>query len=193
MACHRNPLPSQQYLKECFEIDVERGHLFWRRRPASHFKDNPVRSAINRAKIWNGRFAGKPVNPIGTDRGYVNVAINGVDYRAHRVIWKMVYGYDPVGTDHLDGNRANNALANLREADQSINAKNNRMRSDNNSGKTGVHFDKSRKKWLASVNIGGRAKHLGRFTTFDQAASARDLAASQNGYTSRHGLPEVRL
>ena len=74
--------------------------------------------------------------------GYVKIGINGFYYYAHRLDWLNTYGCFPKGEkwqiDHIDGDRSNNRIENLKTVDHSENGKNQKMFSTNTSGATGV-------------------------------------------------------
>lgn len=75
----------------------------------------------------HGQFRRAKNNKIlrGSQReGYIRIAIKGQFYSAHRLVFEAFHGYCPECIDHIDGNRANNAIWNLREANQSENMKN---------------------------------------------------------------------
>ena len=75
--------------------------------------------------------------------------------------------------DHANGNKLDNRRANLRICNQQENSRNKTKRSDNKSGVTGVHFCKTRKKWVAQINTGERVLLLGRFLDFETAVQKR--------------------
>lgn len=115
--------------------------------------------------------------------GYICVNVLGQSILAHRLIWAIVTGRDPgVTIDHIDGDRANNRWANLREATRSQNAMNRRVRSDNTSGATGVCWHAATRQWAASIGSGKTRVHLGLFDDIVSAKRAYRAAASQ-----RHG------
>ena len=87
--------------------------------------------------------------------------INSKPYKAHRVIWKMVYGSDPHYIDHINGDRTDNRISNLRSVTKAQNNRNKRLRSDNKSGVTGVHWYNPRNKWRVDVRYNGKTKHIG--------------------------------
>lgn len=106
--------------------------------------------------------------------GYVTFSVDGVKYGAHRLAWFYTYGYWPKELDHIDGNRANNRLSNLRECTRSENNQNHRkLRSDNTSGVRGVSWDGLRGLWGARITLDGKTTQIGRFLNFDDAVSAR--------------------
>ena len=131
-------------------------------RDALHY--NPETGALTWVKPSGRRV--RPGTEAGNDRpdGYREVRVCGQRFLVHRLIWLMHYGVMPVDQiDHINGNRSDNRICNLREADVSRNSMNSKRRSDNSSGIKGVSFDKSRSKWAAYININGRRKAIGRF------------------------------
>lgn len=102
--------------------------------------------------------------------GYRVVNVNGKQYRAHRMIWTMLVGEIPEGydIDHIDGNRANNHISNLRLATRVENGRNARKRCDNTSGTKGVSFDKLSGKWRVQIRKDGKNTSA-LFETKDEA------------------------
>jgi len=135
----------------------------------------------------SGRHSGSIAGGINAD-GYVQIYVHGKLYYAHRLAWLYVYGEWPSGQlDHVDGNRINNAIANLRIASQAENMKNTALRSDNKSGVTGVCRPKTSDKWLAQIEVEGKNIFLGRFSDFESAVNARKSAERQYGFHQNHG------
>jgi hypothetical protein len=99
------------------------------------------------------------------NRGYLQIKVDGKIVLSHRLAWLAVYGEFPAGEiDHIDGDRSNNAIANLRVVTRSINMQNlHGPRRDNNSGFLGVSWDGLKKKWLATIQLDGKQHFLGRF------------------------------
>lgn len=124
-----------------------------------------------------------------TDRkGYRKMMINGKEYYIHRLVWLYCHGIFPrFETDHIDGNRTNNRISNLRDVTKSENQKNRKLRSDNKSGCNGVYYDEKKGKYQASISLEGRSVLLGTFKTLEEAAQARELANVQLGYSVNHG------
>ena len=74
--------------------------------------------------------------------GYLAVSINGRTTMAHRVIWMYHHGYLPKMIDHIDGNKLNNDIKNLRIANASQNQHNRRINKDNKTGVKGMCIQK---------------------------------------------------
>jgi hypothetical protein len=88
-------------------------------------------------------------------------------YAAHRIAWMLVHGQDPgeLQLDHINGNRSDNRLANLRLVTNQTNA-------FNRPDATGVSFHKATNKWHARIGVEGRQIHLGLYESFDDARQA---------------------
>lgn len=117
--------------------------------------------------------------------GHLRVGILGKKYPVHRVIWSLLKNEDPypLQIDHIDGNRANNRIENLRKVTNTVNSQNAKKRVDNTSGYPGVGYSKQNKKWR--VRIG--AKHLGYFSSKVEAIKARKKAEKVCKYHPNHG------
>lgn len=155
-----------------FTYDPETGNLVWKERPTSHFNGSQRNDCLR----WNARYAGKIAG--GLNHGYWATKVNFVLYRNHRIIWEMVNGPIPKGLhiDHINGVKSDNRITNLRLATPSQNAINKPMYASNTSGKTGVSFCNTRKKWLASIVYSGSNRHLGYFSDISDAIRAREAA-----------------
>lgn len=116
----------------------------------------------------------KPGDRAGTVNtyGYVVISIGGVKHRAHRLAWLFMTGNWPTEQiDHINGVRADNRFANLRDVGHEINV-HNRRRANRNS-KTGVlGVTPYKGKFAANIYVGGRHKRLGRFATVEAAYAA---------------------
>jgi len=117
------------------------------------------------------RAAGAPAG--ATDAyGYTVIRIDKRLYKAHQLAWLYQYGYFPDGNlDHIDRNKANNAIDNLRIVNQSENMQ-NQTRS------RGVYLDKARNKWCARLKVNYKNIFLGRFDLYEDALSAYAAAAA---------------
>lgn len=132
------------------------------------------------------RFKGGHTRAAGTRKshdGYTKIGFNGQEYPAHRLIWWVVYGELPRGfIDHVNGDKSDNRLCNLRLATDAENKRNVGKRTHNTSGFKGVTWDKANNKWLAHATLNGKGHHLGRFASAEEAANAyRDFAKKHHG------------
>jgi hypothetical protein len=110
--------------------------------------------------------------------GYKSILVDGHRYGAHRLAFLYVKGKFPKSLiDHADGDPANNAWSNLREATHSLNSANARRSRNNTSGFKGVYWHTHDKMWLAVIKVNRRAIYLGSFDTPDEAHSAYMAAA----------------
>jgi len=106
--------------------------------------------------------------------GYVQVGYRKKMYKAHRLIWALVYGCFPDGhIDHINGSRADNRLANLRAATHQQNVHNRKKPAKTNqSGYLGVCWNARASKWQAGIHVGSRSVYLGVFGTPEEAHAA---------------------
>jgi hypothetical protein len=135
---------------------------------------------------WDATYAGKEALTGRVD-GYKRGKLLEVSVRAHRVVWAWVYGYWPLNIDHINGDRTDNRLANLREVTVRQNAQNMKRYENNKSGYTGVIWMKRAERWRATIKILGRNKHLGSFRNIEDAIAARKQAEEALGFHPNHG------
>lgn len=110
--------------------------------------------------------------------GYRQIQIAGTMCRASRLAWLYVHGeWPPDQIDHINGNRADDRIANLRLADQSQNNANRRAPRTNTSGLKGVSFIPQSGKWQAHIQWRRAQKNLGSFPTAEEAHAAYVAAA----------------
>ena len=98
-----------------------------------------------------------------SDCGYIGIGIDGRQYKAHRIIYFYHNGYLPSSIDHIDGNRSNNKIENLRSATTSQNAMNQKISTKNTSGVKGVHWHKRDKKWVVQLKVDSKRHSFGYF------------------------------
>jgi hypothetical protein len=138
-----------------------------------------------------GRRAGKVAGSnttIGGKPHYNIIGFQGKSYLSHRVAWLLFYKEWPDDQiDHINGNKQDNRIRNLRCVSQSENMKNIAISQRNTSGCLGVTWDTSRGKWKASIYTKGMHVNLGRFDNFSEAVFARKEAASRFGFHKNHG------
>ncbi|MFP8821078.1 HNH endonuclease [Enterobacter cloacae] len=113
-------------------------------------------------------------------QGYVRIVINKKSYYAHRLAWLFVHGYMPDIIDHIDGDKANNRISNLRACTKSQNALNRKACKKSLSGIKGVTFHKPSGKWLAHGFINNKRVHIGTFDCVESASKARQEFARKH-------------
>lgn len=140
---------------------------------------------VARKKCSVGDVAGSYSDP----RGYVAVKINYRRYWAHRVCWLLAKGNWPAHQiDHINRDKSDNRLTNLRECTPSENLQNLPRKANNTSGHTGVSFHKQSGKWRAIIVAKGKRFDIGSFATREQAISARIAAKVQHHPFNPNGL-----
>lgn len=105
-------------------------------------------------------------------RGYLKIRIDGVEYLAHRIAWLLIHGAWPNQIDHVNRNKSDNRIENLRDVNGSNNQWNKAVSSKNSTGTKGVCFDRKRGKWMALVSANGKRINLGRFDDESSAVAA---------------------
>jgi hypothetical protein len=103
--------------------------------------------------------------------GYIGIYLNKKYLFAHRIIWEIFNGAIPKGLviDHINGNRSDNRIENLRICTFQQNHFNRGKQSNNKSGFKGVSWHKQKQKWVAQIKIDGRNKFLGYFVDPEKA------------------------
>lgn len=102
--------------------------------------------------------------------GYINVYFSGKTYRLNRLVWIYFNGDTKAEIDHIDGDRLNNSIENLREATRTENNINRTLHSDNKTGYKGVVEYEG--KFVAYTKVAGKTKNIGTFETAKLASEA---------------------
>lgn len=142
-------------LRDFLDFDHESGLFVWRKKPSI------------------GVNAGDSAGCV-TKHGYISIRVKGVSYQAHRLAWLHHYGEWPEHEiDHINGNKADNRIANLRDVSRKENCENQlRPQRHNNSGFLGVSWAKNEKKWKAQINHHGKKMAIGYFDSPEKAHDA---------------------
>ncbi len=125
-------------------------------------------------KIDRGNFkAGKQAGTLH-HLGYINIIIDWKSYGAHRLAWLYINGYFPENQiDHINRDKTDNRIKNLREATCQCNNRNRDIQKNNKTGIVGVHWSKTSRKYRAEIKINRKTIHLGYFKILKEATQAR--------------------
>lgn len=187
----RMAVPTQARVLQYFNYDPETGNLIVLERPRSEF-GSAARYSTHLKRV--GKPSGGP-----NAEGYIKVAIDGDYYSAHRIAWLISYGewieYPAFEIDHINGDRSDNRLANLRKVTKGQNQRNAGGRVNNTSGVHGVNWKPRYNsqpgdgRWQARIWNGPRHVYLGEFRTLHEAAIARKAAERALGFTGTDRKP----
>jgi hypothetical protein len=140
---------------------------------------------MRKKRVEAGRVAGViKRGPHSQGGGYRIICIDQKQYRAHHLVWVWVYGEWPsVEIDHINGNRDDNRIENLRLATASQNRTNKVIQSNNKSGFKWVYKCSQTGKWRAEINSntdGSRKRlHQSLHSTPEEAYDAACAAAKK--------------
>lgn len=143
---------TNERLKELVSYDKETGNFF---------------RLVAVANIKTGLVIAKPAK-----NGYVRMHIDGHLYYLHRLAWFYENNEWPVAIDHIDGNKINNKLCNLRAATCGENLQNISTKTKAISGFKGAYFHPKAKNWQAKIMLNGKTKSLGYYKTPEEAHEA---------------------
>lgn len=168
-------------LRRILSYDAETGVLTWKERTEAEDARKGRRTTFNK------QFAGKEAFTAKSG-GYRVGRMFDVLYKAHRVAWAIHHAKWPDGSiDHINGDKSDNRIVNLRIVDASGNAKNSKMFSHNTSGYIGVGWYKAYGKWEAHIQNEKKRIFLGYFDSIDDAVAARKKAERDMGFHENHG------
>lgn len=160
---------TQEYIKEILEYNRETGQFSWLIPVKKKSKDG---------------YAGK----VERVSGYRRIGINGKYYAAHRLAWLYIYGDWPDGViDHLNQDKLDNRIENLRSVTVAQNGRNCKMAKNNTSGITGVDWHRSSGKWRVRACQDSRRTNLGFYDNIFDAAAAAISARNSMDFHENHG------
>jgi hypothetical protein len=153
---------TQQRLLEVLGYDPETGEFQWRNHPSMH---NRKAGSVQ----WGPRNKGG---------GYIRIMIDGKIHHGHRLAWLYVHGHWPRDQiDHIDGDRANNRITNLRDVTPSQNRMNTPRKSKYGRGVRFRNDGARPKPWHACIHKDYKRISLGDYHTQEEAAAAYEAAA----------------
>jgi hypothetical protein len=156
---------TQARLMEVLDCDPETGIFTWQIQPGSR-----------------SDMVGKRAGYNGPGR-YRSITVDGVGYLEHRLLWLYVHGKFPADQlDHINMNKSDNRIENLREATNSQNQRNRKSRkgSDGWGRLKGAQWNHRDKRWVAQAALdNGKTTYLGSFDTEAEAHAAYCEAAKK--------------
>ena len=165
----RLELPPADYLRDVFDYDPETGIL--------------IRKRTNSRRPVVGKRAGYLHSS-----GYRFIKLDSTSYHEHRIIYALHHGElsPDHEVDHINGNPADNRIANLRLTDRVGNCQNQKVQHNNTSGCRGIHYDKrTGGKWRVRISYHGKRILIGDYRSLDDAIAARKQAEVDYNYLTR--------
>jgi hypothetical protein len=148
-----------EQVRQALSYDPETGVFTWLR-------------TVKDRKTRGGHHYSHPAKP--NEKGYIRISIEGKRYMAHRLAWLYVHGEWPKDDiDHINGNRSDNRIANLRDIPHKQNSQNRRRANvTSKTGLLGINPGWGGKKWVATIKVDGRTVSLGTYETPEAAHQA---------------------
>jgi hypothetical protein len=158
-------------VRELLTCTPDEGRLIWKPRA------NPSPSN------WNHRWAGQEAGWLDPSTGYRKLEIDGRVYPLHRVVFLWCKGWLPQrDIDHIDGDKTNCAIGNLRPATKTQNSQNRRPPVKRSDAPPGCSWVPARQKWMVYVTSEGKRQFIGRYADREVAAQAYcDAVAALHG------------
>ena len=154
------------------KFELKNGSLYWR---------------SNRKAALVGQRAGAD-----HVKGYRQIYYDGKYFLEHQLIWAMKYGYFPKQLDHINSNKQDNRIENLREATNSQNQKNTKTRITSKSGVKNVKWILHMKKWQVRLRVNKTPKIVGYFDDLELAELVAIEARNKfHGKYSNHKIKEL--
>lgn len=157
----RKPLPSQESLKERF--DYVDGWLVYRVSAGTRAKKGSRLGSLAKSERGN----------------YLAATMNGERFYVHRLIWKWHHNTEPDFIDHINRDRTDNRIENLRESDARLNNWNTKR--SVRSGLPPCVSVYAHGGYRVVIGFGKTYKYFGIFDTVDEAIIARDTALANYG------------
>lgn len=154
-------------LRSLFRYDSTAGRIFWRERDRN--------------------LTGVEAGGVDARNGYRRIRIGKRLVLAHRIAVAMSTGQWPDEVDHINGDRDDNRLCNLRKVTRAENMGNKSRYRNNKSGCAGVYWHAQHGKWCAAIQRNGKRRTVGLYLDLNEAIRARRLAEKELGFHENHG------
>lgn len=161
---------TQVLLKEYLDYSPTTGELIWIKKPS---------------KRANLRSRAGSLIP---KTGYRSITLFGKSYPEHHVVWLWYHGYwSAQQLDHIDHNRSNNAISNLREVTIQENAMNRTRRKNTRTDEAGIWFNRRSQRYVAEITRQGKKVYQASFIDVEDAIIQRKLKLVELGFHENHG------
>ena len=159
---------------ELFHYEPSSGKLFWKKKTAQRIKVGGEAGCVHKST------------------GYIQIRVDNKLYTLHRIAILLATGvYDKtVQVDHINHDRSDNRLENLRVVSRAENMRNKSKQNTNKTGITGViliYTPKGTKRYMANIVYNNKPIFLGNYDTLEEAAAARKAAEIKYGFHENHG------
>jgi hypothetical protein len=142
-------------VKDFFSYEKSTGKLFWK------------------VKRSHNALIGEEAGCVEKRHGYRVIRVLNHRYKAHRIVWLYVYGKWPSGIiDHINRNKTDNRVENLRDTTTQINNLNKGLSKASKTGIKNITWHTRDNRYRAAFTINGKQKHLGYFKSIEEAMSA---------------------
>jgi len=180
----KQALPCPTVLRLLLRYEPETGKLFWKPRARCWFKSKRGHS------VWNARYSGTEALAFKNGQGYgMGSVLKCRHMISHWAAWAITYGrYPEDNIDHINGDRSDNRLCNIRAVTHAENQRNMKKNHRNKSGQVGVFWLAAPKRWWAYIGSGETRETIGYFVNKDDAIAARLKAQAKAGFHPLHGL-----
>ena len=169
-----------EIVRELLDYDPETGEFLWKERESKWFGN------FRAERVWNAKYAGKRAATAVHSAGYHICSIFNKKLYAHRLAFAHYYGRWPSKCiDHINGDRKDNRISNLRDVTHSLNMKNSKIPDNNKSGYPGVYWSNQNKHWIAGMWVEKKFKYLGQHKTKEAAIEARKAGEKEFGFLTR--------
>jgi len=179
--------PTPELIRQFVEYNQNTGKFRWKTTSPDMFTAG-IRTVEQKCAMFNARLEGREAFTADNGQGYKSAVIRGFRTGAHRVAWAMHYGSWPKHTiDHINGDKTDNRIENLRDVTKSENCRNVSIGKNNKSGILGVRWRESRNTWEADLRYNRKIVFYGRYKCLGEAIQARRNAEAEYGFHGNHG------
>lgn len=168
-------------LRELILYDPDTGYCYWRHRPLTYFNSKRDRN------WWNNMYAGKKIGHLSKN-GYLRCSLMGSWYLVHRLVWYLNFGITEKDIDHINHDRCDNRISNLRLVNDSTNQKNRKLNENNSSGHSGISWVEKRQKWQVQIQHNGKNEWGGYFSNYEDAVNKVKEMYRVYNFHDNHGV-----